>query len=126
MLLGKDQQLGAADLRAEVVPVPEWGGDVRIQGMMGCDRNSLLGESATSDVPRYSNWYGRVLVRCIVDEKGQRIYQDADAEALGRKNALVLERLFTVAARLSALAEADVEELAKNSESTPNGGTTSA
>lgn len=129
MALSKESggaRLLAPDIRRELVDVPEWNEQVWIRGMTGSEKNSLFGEQGARDRPQYEHWYGRVLVRCIVDETGGRIYQDTDAEALGQQDAAALERMFGVAMRLSGLGPTVQEELAKNSESTPTGGTASA
>ena len=62
----------------------------------------------------------RVFPFQILDpETGKRVFTDDDADALGAKSAKPMQRLFSVARRLSALSEDDIEELVKNSESAP-------
>ncbi len=50
----------------------------------------------------------------ICDEEGKPLFTRSDVEKLGQKSAAVLDRLFTVAQRLSGVAEKDVEELANS------------
>ncbi len=59
----------------------------------------------------------KLVARSIVDEAGKRIFGDGDIKALSGKSAAVLDRLFTVASRLSGMSQDDVDELAKNSAS---------
>jgi hypothetical protein len=50
----------------------------------------------------------------MVDAKGQRLFSDAEAHALGKKSGAALERVSSVAMRLAGLTQDDVEELAGN------------
>lgn len=133
-LLGRDAILGADDLRYEVVPCPEWGGDVRIRSLTGAQRDRFevqlgqqagLGGTGKPNVAGLDNVRASLLALCIVDEDGQPLFTAADVAALGGKNALVIERLFTAARRLSGLTDGDVEELTENFGAAPNGPSTS-
>lgn len=128
-LLSKSDMLNADDREYEDVPVPEWGGSVRIMGMRGAERDAFEADQyAKKDAPisqRMANFRAKLLVRCIVDEDFNRVYSDKDAEALGKKNASVLSRLFEPAQRLSGMTREDVDEMSKNSETDQNGGSTS-
>jgi hypothetical protein len=69
----------------------------------------------------------KLLVKCLVDEAGERLFTDQDAPALGAKNGAVIDRLYDVAARLSGLSEEEKAELEGNSEPpTEDGGSTSS
>lgn len=111
----RDQIFAATDLKVEIVPCPEWGGDVTVTTMQGAQRDQF--EAAITDAAgkvSKENIRARLLVRCIVDEKGNRVFSDDDAATLGTKSARVLDRLFTKARELNGLSKEDVEELAKN------------
>ena len=56
-------------------------------------------------------------VRAIVDDEGNRLFKDGEAKLLGRKSAKAMDRIYSVASRLNGVSEADVEELAGNSDS---------
>lgn len=60
------------------------------------------------------NIRSKLLVRAICTAKGERIFIDTDIEALGNIPADVLDKLFTVAQKLSGLAQDDIEEIAGN------------
>jgi hypothetical protein len=60
------------------------------------------------------NIRAKLVALTVVDEDGNRIFSDEDAEALGKKSAAALDRIFAVAQRLSGLRPEDVEELAGN------------
>jgi hypothetical protein len=50
----------------------------------------------------------------VVDEQGNRMFSEADIEALGRKSAAALERVCKVAQALNGIGEAELEELQGN------------
>ncbi len=51
------------------------------------------------------NIRARLVALCVVDEKGQRLFSEADAVALGQKSAAALNRVFNAAQQLNALTE---------------------
>lgn len=114
-MLTKEAILAAEDRPFETVEVPEWGGTVRVQAMSGTDRDAweatLIGPDRK---PNVANIRARLAVMCIVDEAGNRMFSDADAVALGRKNAGVLDRVAEVARRLNKLTEKELEEAKGN------------
>jgi hypothetical protein len=129
-ILSKKQILDAPDLKIETVPVPEWGGDVLVRGLTGEQRDTfeasivhLEGKKAATDL---ANIRAKLVSASLVDEKGDLLFDERDVEALGRKSAVALQRIFEVAQRLSGLTQSDVEELAKNSGSALGGASTSA
>lgn len=134
MSLSRDDILGAADILFETVPVPEWKGDVILRGLTGEERDAWeasrrqirnLGTKQQEIVPNSDNARASLLVKCIVDESGERRFTDRDAPALGAKSGRVLDRLWDVAARLSGITEEEEEELAGNSEAPTSGASAS-
>lgn len=119
MVLDKDSILNANDLKREIIPCPEWGGDVIIQELGAIDRDRLwpclLDADGKNDPVNVS---GKVLVRCIVNESGERLFSDEDAVALGKRSPKVLDRLFKVAEKLIVLKVDDAA--VKNSEPDPS------
>lgn len=122
-ILTREAILQAQDLPSEAVEVPEWGGAVLVRGLSGAERDAFeagviapkLEKNGKSGSMDMRNIRAKLAALCIVDEVGQRIFSDGDVEALGRKSAAALDRVFSAAQRLSGLSQADVEELAKNS-----------
>jgi hypothetical protein len=57
---------------------------------------------------------GEFLARCLCDEKGARLFTDAEVEQLAKKSAKVMSRVWAKAMEHNALTDKDVEELAKN------------
>lgn len=109
--LTREDILGIADLKIE--PVEVWGGVVYVRGMTGAERDSfeasLLARNK-KDVD-LSNVRARLCALTICDEQGNRLFTEADVKALGAKAAGELQKVFTVAQRLSGLTEEDAEEL---------------
>ena len=132
MALLTPDEIGAAnDRRWEDVDVPEWGGTVRIASMSGTDRNAyqkqmvVLGSDGKPQGVDLSNQYARLLSKCLVGEDFRRLYiTDKQVTALGAKNGAVLERLATVAKRVSGLGEEAVQDAAGKSEETPSDSST--
>lgn len=116
-LLTADDILSADDIPQETVEVPEWGGAVLVRGMTGIDRDGFEEAMTTSrgkDVTvNLRNFRAKLVARSIVDSEGRRLFTDDKVDALGRKSAIALQRVFTVAQRLSGLAPDEVEELTR-------------
>ena len=113
--LTKKDILKAQDLQTEVVDVPEWGGQVKVRGLSGLERDQFEHELFEMvEGPGLRVVRSRLLARCLVGEDDQRLFADGDIDALGKKSAVPLNRLFVIAQKLSGLAQEDVEELAKN------------
>jgi hypothetical protein len=60
------------------------------------------------------NARAKLIVLCAVDEQGAQLFTPDDLNALGRKNARPLDRLFDACRKLAGLSENDVEELTKD------------
>jgi hypothetical protein len=130
-LLNRDAILAAEDKKYEDVPVPEWGGTVRVAGMTGGDRNAyqasmvVLGPNGSVQRLNMADQLAKLLSRSIVDESGERLFSDKDLKALSAKNGAVLDRLGDVAMRLSGLRKEDMEAEAGKSAKTTNDASTS-
>lgn len=115
-LLSRDAILQADDLPTETVEVKEWGGSVCIRSMTGAERDKYeasMVERKGKDVQvNLKNIRARLVALCCIDEDGKRLFADSDMEALGKKSAAALDRVFAVAQKLNGLSAQDVEELA--------------
>lgn len=120
-LLSKNQILKADDLKRETVPVPEWGGEVLVSALSASDYDAYENSLSVDGSPDLDNARARFAVRCMVDEQGNRVFEDADADLLGEKSAAALIRVTDVAMKLNRRTAKDLEELAKNSEAGPTG-----
>jgi hypothetical protein len=110
----------AVKLPREVVPIPEFGCDVIVQGMSGVQRDAwekslIVGKGKRRDV-NTENVRARLAVRCLVNEDGSRMFADGEAVLLGEWPAAALNRIFEAAQRLSGVSDEDVDEIKKASE----------
>jgi hypothetical protein len=116
--LTKQQILDAQDLETKEVEVPEWGGTVLVKTMTGVERDafesSVVKGKGKNTTVNMANIRAKLVAASIVDQDGQRLFDDQDVQALGKKSAAALDRVFAVAQKLSKISQDDVEELAKN------------
>jgi hypothetical protein len=116
--LKKDNILTVQDLPFEDVEVPEWKGKVRIRTLTGEEidayHSSMFEIKGRELIQRRENFRAKLLIRCIVDEKGERVFADDDLKSLSKKSGLVINRLYNVASRLNALEEGVEAVLEKN------------
>jgi hypothetical protein len=127
--LTKADILAAEDLPRETVRVPEWGGEVLVRGLTGAQRDEfeasvVVGKGSNREV-NIKNLRAKLVSLSVVDEAGALLFTDKDIDALGKKSAVALQRVFEVAQRVSGLTSADVDELSKNSEGAQSDGSTS-
>lgn len=117
-MLSRESILNVVDLPRETVFVPEWDGEVIVQGLTAKGRDdfeiSLSTGKGKSQENNFRNLRARLVALAVVDAQGSRLFGDADVPALGTKSAVVLQRLFEVAQRLSGFTTADVDDLSKN------------
>ena len=112
--LGKDGILGAQDVRVESEEVPEWGGTVYVRSISAEDRDAFEASVNDGKKSNLANLRARLLVRCLCDENGERLFTYSDAAALGKKSGAVLNRLFDRARKLNGMTDSDVQELEGN------------
>ena len=119
----RDAILAISDVQTEDVFVPEWNLLVRVRGLTGHQRdaweNSLFQIRRKGKTIKTDDFRARLCVLCMVDQQGKRLFGDGDAQALSRKSASALAKVFDVASRLSGLSDEDAEELMGNSETAP-------
>lgn len=124
MGLNKAKILAATDTKiSDPVAVPEWGGDVFIKTLTGTERDQF--EEAYSQ-NKMKAFRSRFLVLTLCEKNGERLFSDADVDALSQKSSLVINRLFEVAWDFNAFSQNAVESLGKDSPSGQSGGSTSA
>ena len=129
-LLSKTAILAAQDLQTEDVEVPEWGGAVRVRSFTGRERDAFEASMVRGDGRDrrvdLTNMRARLVGLTVIDESGQRLFTDEEADLLGAKSGAALDRIFAIAQKLNGLSGADVEELSKNSSGVPSAVSTSA
>jgi hypothetical protein len=135
-ILTKAEILGADDLTKELVSVPEWGGDVYVCAMTAAAKDlweqsifKPVGEVKPGEKPEMvkdmSNIRAKLVASTVVDESGDLLFTADDIPALGRKSGAALDRVYSVSSRLNAISDQDVEDLAKNSSTSPADSSTS-
>ena len=117
--------LESDDLEIRKIETPEWGVDcVWVRTLTGAERDAFEESSLIQQGKSYKtnlkNLRARLIVRVCVDEAGHRVFADGDADAVGRKNAKTLDRIFDVAQEMNGLRAEDVEELAGKSDGAPS------
>ncbi|WP_337219400.1 hypothetical protein [Vibrio parahaemolyticus] len=108
MPLSRESILSADDLKREEVQVPEWGGSVFVRVMGGSERDAF--EAIHIQSP-HKDFRARLTVQTACDENGVRLFTDADIDALGKKSAAAIDKVFAVSCRINGLTKQDVEEL---------------
>jgi hypothetical protein len=112
MILSREQILAGSDLPKELVPTPEWGGDVYVRTMTAGERDRWESEHFAD--PK-TDVRGRLAAFTLCDEQGNRLFTSADIGALSALSCKPLARIWDVAIRLNRVTRGDVEELEKNS-----------
>jgi len=120
MNLDKTTILAAKDLPIQVVPIPEWGGDVTLRTLNALDMDAFQQSIRGENGAVLNQVRERFLAAAMVDENGVRLFADEDFAALANKNPNVLARLFTAAQKLNGIGAAANAEIAKNLPGDPN------
>jgi hypothetical protein len=129
-ILGRNGILDAQDLETREVAVPEWGGEVLVRALTGEERDAFESSQVElnkngSPKANMENIRARLVVLCVINEDGERIFNRADIKLLGRKSAKALERVVNVCNELNGFSEEDVEALAEGFDGAPSEGATS-
>jgi hypothetical protein len=109
----------------ENVHVPEWGGNVVVQGLTGRGRDKFEGMLVRQRGKKFEqnldNFRTKLLAMSIVDSPGGKLlFTELDVPVLASKSASAIERVYNVAVRLSRLSPDDVEELTEELGEDPN------
>lgn len=121
--LTRDAILAAPAVKIEPIDIPEWGGSCYLRQLTLEQQQQEVeaaGQGSRLEV------FCRIVAACLCDEQGNRLLSPEDAKALASKPACVIMRVGTAALALNKLNDADVEQLQKNFESGPSGGSSSS
>jgi hypothetical protein len=122
--LSRDAIFDADDRSFDVVPVPEWGGEVRIRSITGRQRDqyesSLMDDRGNDRKLNLRNARAKLIVLCAVDENGQALFTADDVNRLGSKNAKPVDRLFDACKKIAGLTDEDVDGLVQDFGATPD------
>lgn len=112
------------DVDREVVDCPEWKCKIEMRSPTSAQTSELEQwasarapkEDETPDPKRFEGMKEKYIIACAFNpDDGKQIFSEADIEWLKEKSGKVIERLWTVAQRLTGLAEDEAEALGKNS-----------
>lgn len=108
----REKILATRTARIEPVEIPEWGETVYVRVMSGRERDNYEREQweLSKNGAEFDNFRCRLLVKCLCDPTGKRLFEDADAEALGQQPADIIRRLFDRAAQINGLADTDTKK----------------
>jgi hypothetical protein len=122
MALTKAKILAADDIKLkELDMTKEWGGVVYVRTISGTERDFF--EESYSE-QKMKGFRVRFLVLCLCDDKGERLFSDADTEALGKKSSSSLNKAFESAWAHNAFTPEAVDELGNASADAPSDSST--
>lgn len=114
--LSFDDIMAADDMKTQVVPVPEWGGEVMIRMLAGYERDAF--EQSLSKIrngkveSNRDNFRARLAAEVLINKDGSKmITTRRQVEMLGRKSVAGLERIVDAATELNSMSEKDVEKM---------------
>ncbi len=118
--LSREDMLKVEDILTEDVYVKQWGGWVCVKTLTGAERDKFekaVVEYKNKQVITKDNIKAKLVALTVVNpETMEPLFTSADIEALGKKSAGALAKIYDTASKLSGLSNDDVEELAKNSD----------
>jgi hypothetical protein len=124
-MLDKNTILASNDIQTEDVNVPEWGGVVRVRSLSGAEMLEFWDACRDAEGKLIvKKLQSALLVKAIVGEDGQQLFDAADMSALMAKNAAAITRVFEVAQRLNGIGTTAASS--KNSDAVLNGDLPSA
>lgn len=103
-----DDILGINDHQSAPVEVPEWGRTLYVKSLTVDER--LKVQKHFHD---RSKFLGLVVVECVTDQDGNRVFSDEHIPALLKKNGAILERLFLECLKVNGMG-GDAVKQAKN------------
>ena len=113
--LTKKDFLKERELKTEIVPIPEWNGEIIVREMTGTERDEfdefVLNSQAEGKVKALRSV---VVSICCVDEEGKRMFTNLDVPDLQKISSKITMKISDVALKLSGMAADDVEDREKN------------
>jgi hypothetical protein len=124
-LLTKEAILAAEDRKSVDVPVPEWGGTVRVATIPALEQDRWVAVGNKNGEMANDTFRIQYVALCCVDENGSRLFSTEDVAALGEKSSKAIQRVFEAASTLNGLSEAAISETEKNSKADQSDGSSS-
>jgi hypothetical protein len=127
-ILGREAFLAhAGELPTEKVVIEGWGTAI-IQGLSAAARDSYeasvvvlrRGKGGRTEEGRdFDNVRAKLVVRCLIGTDGRPLFGAHEYDLVGQLPAMVIDKLWEAATRLSGMTEEDIEELAGDFPETP-------
>lgn len=92
------------DRKPQRLDFPAWGDDIYIRVLSANDQADLLVEGEEKRLPL------RIILHCLVDSDGERIFTDEDESALGEFPFPEIMAVYGQAAKLNGLSSKELEE----------------
>lgn len=118
------------DIKTELVVIPEWGDvEIEVRGMKARQRNHVLNCAIKRDdegkvtVNMVAAYPELVIETCFIPGSGKpgiKVFDAADRDGLNERAGDIVDRLATVASRLSGLSDKAVTDAKKNSATSPS------
>ncbi len=115
-MLDRQTILDCDDKKVSTIKVEQWGGQIHIRTLDGlqADRVLKLMGNGSAEIDKLIG----IVLTTVCDAEGNLLFKAEDKLKLKTKNLLALRTIAEAAITLNGL-DADVEELAKNSEGDP-------
>lgn len=110
-LLDRSAILQAQDVVTKDVPVPEWGGSIRVRTMTVAERNDFARRATVEDKVSVAAWLISVLA---VNDSGAPLFTAEDVPELERRNFRAVDRVVQAILEVNGISERKVEEAGKN------------
>ena len=123
----RDRIIAVDDLQREIVKIDQWGVEVEVRGMSGAARAAIVQDAADNNGNvNFAKMMPEVVIGCVFDPlAGEQVFDSEDKESIMSKNGAALEKINTVAMRLSGFGADAIDAAGKDSSSTQNGGSSS-
>jgi hypothetical protein len=120
----RDRIIAVDDLQREIVKIEQWGLDVEIRGMSGAARAAIVQDAADNNGNiNFAKMMPEVVIGCVFDPlTGEQVFGSEDKESIMSKNGAALEKINTIAMRLSGFGVDAIDVAGKDSSSTPKEG----
>lgn len=116
MVITKDRFLSKRPRKTRIVNVDDLGGDVVISVLTAREKEDFESWVTTNKANTSgANIRARLVCLSVVDEAGNRMFDERDLDALGNIDSHVIEHLFNEILELNAFTKKDAEALLKNS-----------
>lgn len=113
----RDRILSKVDQTSELVEIPEWDCTIEVRSMSGAARAAIVQAGALQgQLPDMSKFTSDIVVMCTYDpETGEQVFTKEDADAILDKNGAALEKIVTVAMRISGFSKDAIDSAGKGS-----------